>query len=252
MKQYWNSYYISNGGLILLYMLIRFFSKSPAAMTFKDAFLPKSVASNREAQVLITGALVVLVKYIRCPTWEMFLFNLFFFAKACFATVLYFINVWALAWYLVACAVVWMACPLPFYLPEHRFSDVLSVSQFESLVNNSKENWVFLFYSPRSSDCASTMSLWCDLSVKYTTKALKFAKVNADEAVFLCKKCVVDTSAYSKQLPSLIVYEKGKEAKRFPPVGPTGELPVTVNYKTKPIVKFLGIDRLYLATRDLN
>ena len=87
--------------------------------------------------------------------------------------------------------------------------------------------------------------------MKYTTKGLKFAKINVDEAEFLAKKCVVETSSFTKQLPCLILYEHGKEIKRFPPVGSKGELPTSVTYKAKVIIKYLGIDRTHLATRDL-
>ena len=86
--------------------------------------------------------------------------------------------------------------------------------------------------------------------MKYTTKTLKFGKVCVDDANFLAKRCVVDSASYSRQLPSLILYSQGKEMKRFPPINEKGEVSVTINYKIKEIVKFLGIDRLYLATRD--
>mmetsp|Transcript_5207 Transcript_5207/g.5180 ORF Transcript_5207/g.5180 Transcript_5207/m.5180 type:complete len:90 (+) Transcript_5207:448-717(+) len=88
------------------------------------------------------------------------------------------------------------------------------------------------------------------MSIKYTTNSLCFARIDVENNEHLAKKCAVDNSGFSRQLPSLIVYEDGKEVKRFPPVDKEGYAPKVKSYKTKEIVQFLGIDRRYLATRD--
>lgn len=133
---------------------------------------------------------------------------------------------------------------------EHKFTQFYSVTEFESAVLGAKKNWVFLFYSPDNNECIATNSLWCELSVKYTTAGLKFGMVNVDQSKFLAQRCVIECDSFSRQLPCLVVYSDGKEVKRFPPVGKNGELSTVINYKVKEIVKFLGIDRIYLSTRD--
>lgn len=94
------------------------------------------------------------------------------------------------------------------------------------------------------------MPLWADISNKYSTSLLSFARIDVEHNEHLAKKCAVDYTGFSRQLPSLIVYEDGKEVKRFPPVDREGNIPRYVVYKVKEIVQYLGIDRRYLATRD--
>ena len=250
MSRFLNGYFVSNSLLLLLYLVFRLFLHSPSQLLVPDISLPNSIASSREVQVLTIGTIVVFMKYIRSPTWEVFFMNFFFYYKCCFFILLYFTNVWAMSWYLIFCSISWMLFKMPIRFDEHKFTDINSISELESQVLNTKENWVVLFYSPTNYNSIATMPIWCDLTMKYTTKGLKFGRVNSDEAKFLCKKCVVDTSGFSRQIPSLILYSQGKENKRFPPVNSDGEIPMVVNYKVKEIIKFLGIDRLYLATKD--
>ena len=200
--------------------------------------------------MLTTGTLVVFIKCIKSPTWEMSLTNFFFFYKSCFVMLLYFTNLWAMLWYLNGCLVCWMLFKNTMYIGENKFSDITSVAQLEQEVLKGTDSWVLLFYSELNTECIGTMSLWCNLSINYATKSLKFGKVCIDDCTLLTKKCGVDTSPYSKQLPSLILYSQGKESRRFPPVNSSGEVGMVINYKIKEIIKFLGIDRIHLATRD--
>lgn len=249
MSRFWNSFYISNVCLLLLYFPIRYSVGSPQDMIISDDFLPSSVSKNREFQVLVTGTMVLFVKALRCQTCESFAMTFFFFYKCCFTIVLFFSNIWAMFWYLNFCLIVWMLFKMPFYEAKNKFIDMNTVSQFENDVLKGDSHWVLLFYSPINSDCIGTMSCWADLSNNYTTNKLKFAKINVDKAVFLAQKCNVDGNSYSKQLPSLILYGEGKELKRYPPVGKNGELPTSFNYKVKMIVKYMGIDRIYVSTK---
>lgn len=250
MQRYNNSYYLSNTFLIVVYLVFRKIGKKPSDLMIPDDFLPESIASNREVQIMTLGAIAITIKYLKSPTWEVFFLNFFFFFKSSCITLLYFSDTWLMLWYLNMCFISWMLFKMPFTMHENKFSQFCSVTEFETEVLNKKTNWVFLFYSPVNNECIATNSLWCDLSVKYSTNGLKFAMVNIDQSRFLAQRCVVECDSYSRQLPCLVVYSEGKEVKRFPPVGKNGELSTVINYKVKEIIKYLGIDRLHLSTRD--
>jgi hypothetical protein len=246
MKKYLNSYYYSNAFLVLLYLFLRNSSGRPSDLLIPDEFLPESLSSNREVQILTTGSLVVLAKFLKSPTWEAFFLNFFFFYKSCFTIILYFSDAWLMLWYLNICLICWILFKMPFSMNEHKFVDFRSVSEFENQVESSSGHWVVLFYSPNHTQCIVTSSLWAGLSIKYSTSQLKFAKVDVDQSFYLAQKCRIDSDNFSNRLPTLIVFSKGKEAKRFPPEGPNA----VINYKVKEIVGYLGIDRLHLSTRD--
>ena len=246
MKSFINSYYISNTCLLFLYVFFRRNSSQPSDLLIPDDFLPESIASNREVQILATGSVVILAKYLKSPTWEAFFMNFFFFAKSCFIIVLYFSNTWLMLWYINICLICWILFKMPFPVYPHKFTDFKSVSEFDAAVLSTFCSWVILFYSPEHLQCITTNSLWCSMSLKYSTNKLKFGKVDVNEGFYIASKCKIDNDNFSNRLPTLIVFNNGKEGKRFPPEGPNA----VINYKAKEIVAYLGIDRLYLSTRD--
>ena len=73
--------------------------------------------------------------------------------------------------------------------------------------------------------------------------------VNVETAPLIAKKCVVDTSGVTRQLPSLLLYEEGLEVARFPPVDAQGSRPQVTKYRFKEIADFLGLERRWLATK---
>ena len=249
IKFFLRPYYIANTSVLLLYLLIRLLGNKPRKADLKDETLPEAIAYNREIQILATASVVIFARYIKSPTWESFFSQFFTYMKvSCFISC-YYISYITMAWYAIANLVVWMLFKMPLYEGPHKFQSFSSFSDFENTVLKGG-TWVVLFYAEWNETCVTTMSMWADLSLKYSTKELKFGRVDVEKLEYLAKKCAVDTSSMSNQLPSLVLYEKGREVKRFPPVSEDGRIPKVLNYRAKDIVNYLGIERIYLVTRN--
>jgi hypothetical protein len=244
----WDSYYIANTLLLALYPAIKYtFSLTPRALYVPDDWL-NFFGGDREAQVLSTACLILVARYFKSATWAAFLEYFFMYLKLSFIILLALSSKVATGWYLVAVFVVWVCFRQPEYLGQHNFVEITTFAELIETVLSSDDSWVLLCHASWHSDCISTMSLWASMSVKYTTSKLKFARVDVDEVRGVAQKVVIDTSGMSFQLPSLILYDAGKEVSRFPPVDSTGRVAKVLKYDIRMIVRYLGIEERYMAS----
>jgi len=244
-------YYIINSLSLLFYPAVRHFSnlKTPKTLT-ADEFLPAGLQHDREIQVLGTVAILLAVRFFKAHSFDEFVLNLFRYLKLSFLILLALMNIWVSVWYAFILIVIWVIFPIPLYDGPSKFIDFKSMSEFLSKVLESDHNWVILFYADWHETCITTMPLWADLSNRYTTSQLHFGKVEVDRLPAIAEKCLIDTSGISRQLPSIIVYQKGVEYKRFPVINERGVVGRVLKYSVKEIVTYMEIDRLYLSTRD--
>ena len=239
-------YYLSNFGLLLLYPVLRLSVLQPSNQPSNP--LPFQLNTNSEPQILSTMAVVLFFKYIKSATVEEFLGHCFFLLRLTLSLLLYLFSGVACAWFVVAQTMVWLLTSRPMYAGPNKFKQILTMRDFERVVLEGEGTFVVLFYAPWNDACFGSMPLWADMSVKYTTPQLQFMLVNVETTPLVAKKCVVDTSGVSRQLPSLLLYEKGVEVARFPPVGAQGSMPQVVRYRFKEIADYLGLERRWLAT----
>lgn len=136
---------------------------------------------------------------------------------------------------------------VPLYSGPSKFTEIESRVEFENTVK-ADEIWVILFYAEWDTQCNLTMSIWADLSLKYTTNKLKFGKVDVERVSEAALTACVDGSGLTGQLPTLIKYENGKEIVRFPPVASDGTMGRVIKYKVGPIVNYLGLKEDYFST----
>ena len=82
----------------------------------------------------------------------------------------------------------------------------------------------------------------------YTNESIKFCRV--DVAIFdkIAQKYSISTDPMSKQIPTLMMLENGKEMDRFPPLPKPGKAQIVPVYNEKNIVKYLEIDHKFYTT----
>ncbi|CAD8212289.1 unnamed protein product [Paramecium octaurelia] len=62
----------------------------------------------------------------------------------------------------------------------------------------------------------------------------------------------INTRAMSRQLPSVILFEDGEEAQRFPLIDEKpNKIPKVLKYGQKELQSYFDLEKGYLATRDL-
>ena len=102
-------------------------------------------------------------------------------------------------------------------LPEPTYSGPENVSYFrgedleEAIAADKRVTWLVELFTMWSPPCIDFAPVFAELSNKYGLDNLKFAKVDLARSQKIVDKYKINTSAISKQLPTLILFENGKE-----------------------------------------
>ncbi|KAM3131347.1 hypothetical protein pb186bvf_016529 [Paramecium bursaria] len=227
-----------------------------------------------------------VVKYYRASTNRQFLSDLFFTVKIALIASYFFVDFRISIIYAVACLAVWLLFSEPTYDGPTQMLEIESMEQFEEIVgvtfkddangdiveelnkryltknqnkkyqqttNYKQTDMVFAeFYVDWAQTCQHTKEIWADFSNKFQTKQLKFISVDLQKIPRLSECYRINTSGVSRQLPTLILFENGEEALRFPPIDQkTRKIAKVLKYAKKELLNLFNLDKRYLATRDL-
>lgn len=90
------------------------------------------------------------------------------------------------------------------------------------------------------------------MALRYQTNKLSFLEVDVNQYDSLCKVLKVSSGGgIAGNLPTLVMYEDGREVLRFPFAADEKNNDLkSVNYKEKELVKYFDLDKRHLATRD--
>ncbi|KAF5900685.1 thioredoxin-related transmembrane protein 2-B, partial [Clarias magur] len=176
----------------------------------------------REVEILMFLSAIVMMKNRRAITVEQHVGNIILFCKVANVILFFRLDIRMGLLYLTLCIVFLMTCKPPLYMgPEYikYFSDK---TIDEELERDNRVTWIVEFFANWSSECQSFASVYADLSLKYNCAGLKFGKVDVGRYGDVSKKYKVSTSPLSKQLPSLVLFQGGKEVMRRPQVDKKG------------------------------
>ncbi|KAG9345590.1 hypothetical protein JZ751_008734 [Albula glossodonta] len=169
----------------------------------------------REVEILMFLSAIVMMKNRRAITVEQHVGNIFLFSKVANVILFFRLDIRLGLLYLTLCIVFLMTCKPPLYMgPEYikYFSDK---TIDEELERDSRVTWLVEFFANWSPECQSFASVYADLSLKYNCTGLKFGKVDVG-------RYKVSTSPLTKQLPTLALFQGGKELIRRPQIDKKG------------------------------
>jgi len=109
--------------------------------------------------------------------------------------------------------------------------------------------WLVEFYTTWHPVCIAVEPVFAELSLKYGCDCLRFAKVDLGRFPSVSKDMNIDTSGSSKQLPTLIFFEDGKEAARIPHVFSDNSVNKGL-FRRKDIIKGFALDEYYAKLKD--
>uniref|UniRef100_A0A3P8X4T3 Thioredoxin-related transmembrane protein 2b n=1 Tax=Cynoglossus semilaevis TaxID=244447 RepID=A0A3P8X4T3_CYNSE len=148
-------------------------------------------------------------------------------------------------------AMLLMTCKPPIYMgPEYikYFSDKTIDDELDK---DNRVTWIVEFFANWSPECQSFASVYADLSLKYNCAGLKFGKVDIGRYGEVSKKYKVSTSPLSKQLPSLVLFQGGKEVMRRPQVDKKGRA-VSWSFTEENIIREFNLNELYQKSKKLS
>lgn len=205
----------------------------------------------RELEILMFLSAIVMMKNRRAITLEQHMGNLFMFSKVANVILFFRLDVRLGILYLVVCVALVMTCKPPLYMgPEYikYFSDK---TIDEELQRDSRVTWIVEFYANWSSDCQSFAPTFANLSLKYNCAGLRFGKVDIGRYGEVSQRYMVSTSPLAKQLPSLLLFQGGREVMRRPMVDSKGRA-VSWTFTEENIIREFNLNELFQKSKKLN
>ncbi|KAK5927199.1 thioredoxin-related transmembrane protein 2-B [Pseudochaenichthys georgianus] len=205
----------------------------------------------REVEILMFLSAIVMMKNRRAITVEQHLGNIILFSKVANVILFFRLDIRIGLLYLTLCIVFLMTCKPPLYMgPEYikYFSDKTIDDELD---RDPRVTWIVEFFANWSPECQSFASVYADLSLKYNCAGLKFGKVDIGRYGEVSKKYKVSASPLSKQLPSLVLFQGGKEVMRRPQVDKKGRA-VSWSFTEENIIREFNLNELYQKSKKLN
>lgn len=126
----------------------------------------------------------------------------------------------------VFCIVLFVAVPEPLYSGPDSVQLFSTASLEEELTENPEVTLLVEFYTVWSPPCKKLAEPFAEVSLRLNHKYLKFGKIDLGRYP-IAQKYNIDDSVTSRQLPTLILFQMGKEVKRRPvksTAGPAGKV----------------------------
>ncbi|KAG7462055.1 hypothetical protein MATL_G00198540 [Megalops atlanticus] len=205
----------------------------------------------REVEILMFLSAIVMMKNRRAITVEQHVGNIFLFSKVANVILFFRLDIRMGLLYLTMCIVFLMTCKPPLYMgPEYikYFSDKTIEEELE---RDSRVTWIVEFFANWSPECQSFASVYADLSLKYNCAGLKFGKVDVGRYGEVANKYKVSTSPLTKQLPTLALFQGGKELMRRPQIDKKGRA-VSWTFSEENIIREFNLNELYQKSKKLS
>ncbi|KAM6465985.1 thioredoxin-related transmembrane protein 2 [Python bivittatus] len=205
----------------------------------------------REVEILMFLSAIVMMKNRRSITVDQHVGNIFMFSKVANVILFFRLDIRMGLLYLTLCLVFLMTCKPPLYLgPEHikYFSDK---TIDEELARDKRVTWIVEFFANWSNECQSFAPIYADLSLKYNCTGLNFGKVDVGRYPDVSTKYKISTSPLTKQLPTLILFQGGKEVMRRPQIDKKGRA-VSWNFSEENVIREFNLNELYQKAKKIS
>ncbi|XP_022225882.2 thioredoxin-related transmembrane protein 2 homolog [Drosophila obscura] len=182
---------------------------------------------SREAEILFFLLIVVMIRSRKTGSVTMinYLSSSFLYTKVANAILWGYADFRFGLGFLLMCVLVGMVLPEPSYRgPEHityfRNSQVFE----EELVRDKRTSWLICFYTVWNPSCVHFAPVFAELSHEYNAEHLRFGKIDIGRFPDVAQKYRISDSSFSRQLPTVVLFQQGKEVDRRPCVDNKGKL----------------------------
>nr|CAI5845211.1 unnamed protein product [Callosobruchus analis] len=120
----------------------------------------------------------------------------------------------------------------------------------EELVRDTRVTWLIAFYTIWSPPCSTFAPIYAKLSNDYDLDTLKFGKIDIGRYPEAGQKYNVSDSSMSRQLPTVVLFQGGKEVMRRPTLDSKGNV-VKFVFSEENIKTVFGFNMLYDQCRSM-
>ncbi|KAH8355074.1 hypothetical protein KR093_004991 [Drosophila rubida] len=182
---------------------------------------------SREVEILFFLVIVVMIRSRKTGSVTMinYLSSSFLYTKVANMILWSYADFRYGLGFLLICVLVGMLLPEPSYRgPEHityfRNAQVFD----EELARDKRASWLICFYTVWNPSCVNFAPIFAELSAEYNTEGLRFGKIDIGRFPDVAQKYRISDSSFSRQLPTVILFQQGKEVDRRPCVDNKGKL----------------------------
>lgn len=249
IRHYLSAYHVANTVLCVSFVFLRTFRPFCTTLfPLKNPEFPVCVLSWGETNILLFLACVIVLKNRRRPPFQQYIVTVFNFSKVANFALFFYADPRLSLLFAVSCLVVVVLFPEPAYLGPQNVTYFEGNTLEEELTTDPRTTWMVQFYANWAPECLAFAGDFAKLSVEYHHSRLKFGKVDAGRYPEIAKKFGVETSPLCKQMPSLILFQNGKEVSRKPGKNSRGQT-VKYNFTKENIVKDFDLNNVYEATK---
>ncbi|TKC46120.1 thioredoxin-related transmembrane protein 2 isoform X1 [Monodon monoceros] len=205
----------------------------------------------REVEILMFLSAIVMMKNRRSITVEQHIGNIFMFSKVANAILFFRLDIRVGLLYLTLCIVFLMTCKPPLYMGPEYIKYFNDKTIDEELEQDKRVTWIVEFFANWSNDCQSFAPIYADLSLKYNCTGLNFGKVDVGRYTDVSTRYQVSMSPLTKQLPTLILFQGGKEVMRRPQIDKKGRA-VSWTFSEENVIREFNLNELYQRAKKLS
>ena len=247
--EFFHGYYILNMLVSAVFPLLRGIEPLCVCMFEKDEN-GACTFDYRDIEIMMFLAFIIVIKNRKWQSTKEYIANLFMFSKC--ANVLLLMRQ-DLRWgslYALICVILFIAFPEPSYSGPDNISYFRASGLDEALLQNPKKVYLVEFFAVWSPECSRISNTFAKLSLRYGNDHFKFCKLDATKYEKVAEKYRIDCSVKSKNLPTLVLFEDGKEKMRRPTFSTKG----TVNpyvFSEENLIRDFNLNEIYKATKNL-
>ncbi|KAI8499545.1 Thioredoxin [Branchiostoma belcheri] len=202
----------------------------------------------REQEILMFLLLAIFAKTRRATSMHQYASTTYLFSKAANFILYMRVDPRFGAIFAILCLVVFLIFPKPAYTGEDtiKFYSPDSLEETLALAKGKRHATYLLmeYYTAWSPDCRSLAPVFADLSNRYNNKNLQFGKLDLGRYPAMGNKYRIDTGGMSKELPTLVLYENGREKMRRPGHDVKGKV-VKYSFSENDIVRDFDLRDIY-------
>jgi len=138
-------------------------------------------------------------------------------------------------------------------LPEPTYKGPENITYFrangleDELRRDPKVTWLVTFYAAWSPSAVNFSPIFAKISANYGLPNLKFGKIDVGRYPEVAEKHLISTSALTRQLPTVIMFQEGKEVGRVPAI--VASKVQKFMFKEEEIVQTFDLNNLYAEAR---
>lgn len=222
MKNLIHIHYIGNVILALVFFILR--TVPPMCRAVFSASETVCSLDWSEWQICSFLAVIVIFKNKKQANWVAYITNSCMYCKI--ASVVLFFRYdpkYAIIYGIIA-LVHFVLCPEPTYHGPEEITYFRGPHLEDEVQSDTRITWLVCFYAAWSPDCVSFAPVFASMSIKYSLPNLRFGKMDASRYQTLAERLRIDVSATSKQLPTVILFQGGKERRRRPYIDVNGKV----------------------------